>query len=82
MLFRSALGIPSREFLLATALSALPGQVSLIAIGAFLASPDVVHGAIVVASWVVVLVLTVVSYRRWRATRAVAAEDDESADAV
>lgn len=64
-----ALGIPSREFLLATALSALPGQVSLIAIGALLASPDVFHGAVVVASWVVVIVLTVASYRRWRETR-------------
>ena len=65
-----ALGIPSREFLLATALSALPGQVSLIAIGAFLASPDVSHGAVVVLSWIVVIVLTVLSYRRWRASRA------------
>ncbi len=64
-----ALGIPSREFLLATALAALPGQVSLIAIGAFLASPDIVHAAAVVASWIVVIVLTVLSYRRWRAAR-------------
>ena len=64
-----ALGIPSREFLLATALASLPGQVSLIAVGAFLASPDVLHGSVVAVSWLVVIVLTVLSYRRWRATR-------------
>lgn len=67
-----ALGIPSREFLLATALAALPGQVSLLAVGAFLATPDVLHGGVVVVSWIVVIVLTVLSYRRWRAARTAA----------
>lgn len=65
-----ALAIPFREFLLATALSALPGQVSLIAIGAFVASPSVPAGAVVVVSWIVVIALTIASFRRWRATRA------------
>lgn len=64
-----ALGIRSREYLLATVLAALPGQVSLIAIGAFLAEPGVPYGALVGVSWLVVIVLTVVSYRRWRVTR-------------
>lgn len=67
-----ALGITSRDFLVATALSALPGQVSLLAIGAFLAEPGVASGIAVVVSWIVVIVLTLLSYRRWRATRAAA----------
>lgn len=61
-----ALGVSSRDFLIATALSALPGQVSLIAIGAFLGSPTVLNGAVVVISWIAVIILTVLSYRRWR----------------
>ncbi|MGP5717654.1 TVP38/TMEM64 family protein [Brachybacterium tyrofermentans] len=65
-----ALGITSRDFLIATALSALPGQISLIAIGSFLANPDIGHGIAVVSSWIIVIVLTLLSYRRWRATRA------------
>lgn len=64
-----ALGITSRDFLVATALSALPGQVSLIAIGAFLGDPSLASGLAVVISWGVVIALTILSYRRWRATR-------------
>lgn len=64
-----ALGVTQREFLVATTLSALPGQVSLIAIGAFIASPTTLNGIAVGASWLVVLVLTVLSLRRWRAAR-------------
>ena len=64
-----ALGITQREFLVATCLSALPGQVSLIAIGAFLASPTMLNGIAVGLSWLVVIVLTVLSLRRWRAAR-------------
>jgi uncharacterized membrane protein YdjX (TVP38/TMEM64 family) len=64
-----ALGVDAREFTLATALSALPGQLSLIAIGAFLAAPGIGAGAAVAVSWLLVIVLTVLSWRRWRATR-------------
>lgn len=64
-----ALGITSRDFLVATMLSALPGQVSLIAIGAFIGDASLLHGLAVVISWIVVIVLTLLSYRRWRATR-------------
>lgn len=75
-----ALGIRAREYLLATAISALPGQVSLIAIGSFLATPDVLHGAAVVLSWIVVLVLTVLSYRRWRAASVTSEPADGPSD--
>nr|WP_193107221.1 TVP38/TMEM64 family protein [Brachybacterium sp. FME24] len=64
-----ALGISSRDFLIATAASALPGQISLIAIGAFIGAPTVLSGVAVAISWIVVLALTLLSYRRWRATR-------------
>lgn len=64
-----ALGISSREFLTATALSALPGQISLIAVGAFIADATLVNGLAVGISWIAVLVLTLLSYRRWRATQ-------------
>ncbi|NMA75704.1 MAG: TVP38/TMEM64 family protein [Actinomycetales bacterium] len=64
-----ALGIRSHDFLVATALSSLPGQLSLVAIGAFIADPSVLHGAAVGISWVAVIALTILSFRRWRSTR-------------
>lgn len=64
-----ALGISGREFLVATALSALPGQVSLIAVGAFIADATLANGIAVGISWIAVLALTLLSYRRWRTTR-------------
>lgn len=66
-----ALGIGSRDFLIATILSALPGQLSLVAIGAFIADPTLINGLAVGASWVTVIVLTILAFRRWRATRRV-----------
>lgn len=62
-----ALGIGSRDFLIATVLSALPGQLSLVAIGAFIAEPNLMHGSVVAISWIAVLLLTVLTFRRWRA---------------
>lgn len=64
-----ALGIGSRDFLIATIVSALPGQLSLVTIGAFIAEPTLLHGIIMGSSWIAVLVLTVLAFRRWRATR-------------
>jgi len=64
-----ALGIGSREFLVATIVSTLPGQVSLVAIGAFIADASLLHGTIVAISWIAVLVLTVLAFRRWRTAR-------------
>ena len=64
-----ALGIRHHEFLIATALSSLPGQLSLVAIGAFIADPSLLHGIAVGISWVAVIVLTILSLRRWRTAR-------------
>ena len=63
------LGIRHHEFLIATALSSLPGQLSLVAIGAFIADPSLLHGIAVGISWVAVIVLTILSLRRWRTAR-------------
>lgn len=81
-----ALGIPARDFLVATVLASLPGQLSLVAVGAFLAEPSILHGVALGAAWVLVIVLTVLAFRRWRATRtetpAAAAAPGEGGTAV
>ena len=38
-------------------------------IGAFIAEPSPVTGLAVVISWIIVIALTLLAYRRWRATR-------------
>lgn len=64
-----ALGIDNRTFLVATAVSALPGQLSLVAVGAFIGNPGVLTGVAVGISWALVIVLTVITFRRWKSTR-------------
>lgn len=64
-----AFGVKQRDFLVSTLLCSIPGQVSLVAIGAFAADPSWFNGAIVVVAWIVVLTLTVVVFRRMRAER-------------
>ncbi len=64
-----AFGITQRDFLAASVISVIPGQVSLVALGAFVADPTFFHGTVVVLSWIVVLVMTVWAYKRWKAAR-------------
>lgn len=64
-----ALGVGHHTFVTATFLASIPGQVSLVSLGAFAASPSVFHGVVLVSSWIVVLILTWLAYRQWRATR-------------
>ncbi|MCI4010710.1 TVP38/TMEM64 family protein [Brevibacterium sp. ZH18] len=64
-----ALGIKSRTFLFATVVSALPGQLSLVAVGAFIGNPGIVNGIAVGISWALVIVLTIITFRRWKLTR-------------
>jgi len=64
-----AFGVGQREFMLASLISVVPGQVSLVAIGSFISTPDVLHGVVVVVGWIIVLVLTIWAYRRWNAAR-------------
>ncbi|WP_229116633.1 TVP38/TMEM64 family protein [Parenemella sanctibonifatiensis] len=74
-----AFGINNRDFLTATAVAALPGQLSLVAIGAFLVDPSIINGVVVVLAWALVLVLTVMAVRRWRRDRAAATEHADPA---
>lgn len=69
-----ALGIRSRTFLIATVVSALPGQISLVAVGAFIGHPGIVNGTAVAISWALVIVLTIFTFRRWKSTRKGSAE--------
>lgn len=62
-------GISQRVFVTASGLALIPGQVSLAAIGGFIATPDFLHGALVVVAWIVVIVLTIVALRRWKKER-------------
>lgn len=64
-----AFGITQRDFLGASVIAVIPGQISLVALGAFIADPTIIHGAVVVTSWIVVLVMTVWAYKRWKAAR-------------
>lgn len=64
-----AFGVGQRDFLLASGLAIIPGQVSLVAIGGFISTPSVLSGVIVGAAWLVVVVMTVWAYRRWNAAR-------------
>ncbi|WP_309130615.1 TVP38/TMEM64 family protein [Brevibacterium sp.] len=75
-----ALGVDSRTFLLSTILSALPGQMSLVAIGAFIGDQTVLNGVAVGVSWALVIALTIVTFRRWRRTRKPGAEADPESD--
>ncbi len=72
-----AFGVSQRDYLLASVLAIIPGQVSLVAIGSFISQPNVANGVVVGVGWLVVLVLTIWSYRRWKAVKD---EADEAAD--
>ena len=64
-----ALGIDNRTFLSATVISSLPGQLSLVAVGAFIGEPNVLNGIGVGISWALVITLTIITMRRWKRTR-------------
>lgn len=64
-----ALGIDNRTFLSATIISSLPGQLSLVAVGAFIGEPNVINGIGVGASWALVITLTIITMHRWKRTR-------------
>ena len=64
-----ALGIDNRTFLSATVISSLPGQLSLVAVGAFIGEPNVLNGIAVGISWALVIALTIITMRRWKSAR-------------
>ncbi len=72
-----ALGISQYTFISATFLATIPGQISLVALGAFAVNPTFFNGAVVVIAWLAVLTLTWISYRYWRGTKASAQDAGE-----
>lgn len=72
-----ALGVGQYAFVSATFLASIPGQVSLVALGAFATNPSIFHGAVLIIAWATLLTLTWVSYRYWRHTSS-ASQDTEA----
>lgn len=63
-----ALGVSQYAFVSATFLASLPGQISLVALGALTVKPSVINGVVLIIAWAAVLTLTWISYRYWRST--------------
>ncbi|MGJ7560458.1 TVP38/TMEM64 family protein, partial [Brevibacterium casei] len=63
-----AFGIDNRTFLTATTISSLPGLFALVGIGAFIGDPSIANAIAVGVAWVLVGTLTILAFRRWRAT--------------
>lgn len=61
-----AFGVGHRDYLLANTIAIIPGQVSLVAIGSFISTPNVANGVVIGVGWLVVLVMTLWAYRRWK----------------
>ena len=63
-----AFGVSQRDYVVASLLSVIPGQVSLVAVGALVADPSVWRGIVVVIAWVVVIIMTIWAYRGLKGT--------------
>ncbi|HIV81377.1 MAG TPA: VTT domain-containing protein [Candidatus Salinicoccus merdavium] len=63
-----ALGISQSAFFSATFIASIPGQVSLVALGAFAVNQSLFSGVILITAWITVLLSTWTSYRYWRNT--------------
>lgn len=61
-----AFGIDTRPFLTATVISSIPGQISLVAVGAFIGEPNVANGIAVVLAWILVIGLTIVAFLKFK----------------
>src|SRR5699024_5417154 len=54
-----AFGVSQRDFVVASGLAAVPGQISLVAVGALVAAPSIGKAIVVAAAWTVVVILTI-----------------------
>ena len=64
-----ALGVNQSAFLAATVIASIPGQISLVSIGAFAVNQSLFNGTVLVTAWILVLISTWISYQYWRNTR-------------
>ena len=72
-----AFGVTTAVYVPASLLAMAPSQISLVAVGNFIAEPGVIPGIWVLTAWSVVLVLTVVFYFRWRRAWTPKPDDDD-----
>ncbi|WP_255546139.1 MULTISPECIES: TVP38/TMEM64 family protein [unclassified Nesterenkonia] len=63
-----AFGVTQRDFVVASAVATVPGQVALVALGAFIADQTIVNGVVIGVAWSVVVAMTIWAYRSWRGT--------------
>lgn len=63
-----AFGVSQRDFVVASTIATVPGQISLVALGAFIADRTIVNGVVIGVSWAVVVAMTIWAYRSWRGT--------------
>ncbi|GAA1179241.1 MULTISPECIES: TVP38/TMEM64 family protein [Nesterenkonia] len=63
-----AFGVSQRDFVVAGLVSTIPGQVSLVAVGAFISQPGIMPGVVVLCAWAVVVLLTIWALRSWKGT--------------
>ncbi len=61
-----AFGVGQRDYVVASIVATIPGQVSLVAIGAFISEQSVINATLIIASWAVVIAMTIWAYRSWR----------------
>lgn len=63
-----AFGVGQRDYVIASVIAVIPGQVSLVAIGAFVVDPSLVRGIVVAATWILVVAMTIWAFRSWKGT--------------
>lgn len=61
-----ALGVKQWSFISASFLASIPGQASIVTLGAFAVNPSIFHGVVLIIAWATVLLSTWISYRHWR----------------
>ncbi len=63
-----AFGVSQRDYLVASGVAVIPGQISLVAIGVFAAEPTLARAIVVAVAWTVVFLMTIWALRTWRGT--------------
>lgn len=64
-------GVSQRDYLFATAMAIIPGQVSLVAVGSFIAAPHPVSAVVAAIGWTFSIGMAIWAYRAWRRLRRV-----------
>lgn len=71
-------GVTQRDYLAASAVAMVPGQISLVAVGSLIANPTAWNLTVLITAWVVVITMTIWAYRQWR--QASQGDEDDASD--